>query len=437
MRPVPALLLTLLALAGPARALLGAVPASAAVRAPADSAALADPARLERWRQDLHTLGVELPRRHGDLYWRTSEPVFRATLDSLERALPESPDWLVTAGIARLMALADAHTTLQWGDSAAHFHRLPFQFARFADGWRVVVTDSASTALLGARLVSVGGVVVDRAAAALAPFLSHENDAWLGDRLSLAFACPELIAAAGLAPAPDRVRLVFARDGADSLSEVAAAPLDGGPARRGVSIVDAGLAPLTLARREPGRAYWFALLPESRALLFRYNACVEIDTLPFARFAAALWAAADSAGVERVVVDLRANGGGNSTVWDPFVRGLMARPALARRDRLAVLIGPRTYSSAVLDAWELRDHATYYGLPTGGRPNGWGEIKSFRLPASRLPIQYSTRYFRLVRDADPPSWMPDVMVPLEWPDVRIGRDAALEAALGGFASPAR
>jgi hypothetical protein len=423
-----ALVLALVSRPGVASAVAGGADSAAAVPRAPGTDSLASPDRVERWRADLRFLGDELPRRHGDLFWRTPAAVFRSRLDSLVRAVPESPDWRLVAGVAQLCAIADAHTTLQWGDSAAHFRHLPIQIAGFEEGWFVVATDSAHVSLLGTRLVTVGDLPADHAAGALAPYLSYENEAWLGDRLGPALGCPELITVAGRATTPDSVAMRF-DDGHGAILATTLVALPAGSRPRWLTVFSEEHVPVPVARRDPALAYWFRVLPETRALLFRYNACIEMDTLGFERFAARVWAAADSARVERVIVDLRANAGGRSTLWEPFVRGLTKRSALARPDRLAVLISSRTFSSAVLDAWEVHDRATLIGQPTGGKPNGWGEVKTFRLPRTGLLIQYSTRYFRLIRDADPPSLVPDVAVPLRWDDYRSGRDQVLDRAL--------
>ena len=69
------------------------------------------------------------------------------------------------------------------------------------------------------------------------------------------------------------------------------------------------------------------------------------------------------------------------------------------------------------------------GEPTGGRPNAYGEVRSFRLPNSRFRVQYSTRYWQLLEDADPPSVMPDLAAETTLADFLAGRDTALEAIL--------
>jgi hypothetical protein len=69
------------------------------------------------------------------------------------------------------------------------------------------------------------------------------------------------------------------------------------------------------------------------------------------------------------------------------------------------------------------------GEPTGGRPNGYGETRSFLLPNSGLEVQYSTRFFCNWDQGDPEGFPPDIEVVLTVDDVLAGRDAVLEAAL--------
>ena len=58
-----------------------------------------------------------------------------------------------------------------------------------------------------------------------------------------------------------------------------------------------------------------------------------------------------------------------------------------------------------------------------------GTLSNFRLPSSGLQVFYSTTFFRLVPDADPPSVMPDLPVETTVRDYREGRDPLLQAAL--------
>ncbi len=69
------------------------------------------------------------------------------------------------------------------------------------------------------------------------------------------------------------------------------------------------------------------------------------------------------------------------------------------------------------------------GLPTGGKPNCYGESPSFRLPNSQMEVHYCTKFFHFITNADPPSLEPDLVVSLSLKDFLAEHDPALEAAL--------
>ena len=61
-----------------------------------------------------------------------------------------------------------------------------------------------------------------------------------------------------------------------------------------------------------------------------------------------------------------------------------------------------------------RLQAILVGEPPGERPNSYGEVRLLTLPNSRLDVQYSTRFFRMMKDSDPPALMPDIVVGRHW-----------------------
>lgn len=100
---------------------------------------------------------------------------------------------------------------------------------------------------------------------------------------------------------------------------------------------------------------------------------------------------------------------------------------------VCVLIGVRTFSSAQKLINAIKDYklATLIGTETGGNPNAFGELLTFRLPHTRLLASASTkRYIRANGDA---SWrrgiLPDIKVTATGEDIREGKDPVLEAAL--------
>jgi C-terminal processing protease CtpA/Prc len=136
---------------------------------------------------------------------------------------------------------------------------------------------------------------------------------------------------------------------------------------------------------------------------------------------------ADSSGAQKLVVDLRFNGGGNSTVIRPLVQALKSRRAI----KVYTLVGRYTFSSGFMAALDLQKQngAVLVGEAMGQRPNTYGDIRPLKLPNSGLTAWYCTKYFRLVADSDPPSIQPDVTVVLSASDYFAGRDAVMDYVL--------
>ena len=141
-----------------------------------------------------------------------------------------------------------------------------------------------------------------------------------------------------------------------------------------------------------------------------------------------LAAFAQSRLVLRLVVDLRNNGGGNSGLIVPLFMKTSALPEIDTPDRFFVVIGPATFSSAMMNAVSITDQtkATLIGSPTGGKPNHFGNVRTFVLPNSRLTVQYSTAWYTLIPGRDPASLEPDVAVPMTSADYFSGRDPILD-----------
>jgi hypothetical protein len=82
-----------------------------------------------------------------------------------------------------------------------------------------------------------------------------------------------------------------------------------------------------------------------------------------------------------------------------------------------------------MNAVELKDglHATLIGEPTGGDAGGYGEVKTFTLPNSKLIVRYTSKYFGASKAGS--SLKPELAVPRTFIDELAGPDAALEAAI--------
>jgi hypothetical protein len=192
---------------------------------------------------------------------------------------------------------------------------------------------------------------------------------------------------------------------------------------------------LPLYRQNLNQNYWFTFIESSRTLYFAYNKCEEIPGRPFARFNDQLWSAFDTLAVERLVIDLRNNGGGSSNILDPFLAAAMARSARLGAIPLALIIGRATFSSGMMNAIALHEGPVVsYGEPTGGSSSHYGQVGRMTLIQTGISLIHSTRYFSYPQ-LPPGSVLPDVPVPIYSADYFSRHDPFLAAALAGAARP--
>jgi len=422
-RPYPHALL----LAGMAALFLSAPHRTAsAPRGSLRQAAAPEPMTAERWAQDIDFLAAELPKRHKNLFFKIAEADFRKSVETLKAGLPSlGPDETLARLLQLVASVGDSHTSLGYRPQRG----LPLMLYWFKDGIHVLNTTAEHKDILYGKITALGGRPIAEVTAALASVIPHENDSQVRNQVPNFLADTAVLHGLRLIPSPDSASLtVLTESGKTVTVELTPLAFSSKPAWL-VNTADDSAAPLYL--RERNVFYWFEVLPGDKALYFKYNSCQEIPGRPFAVFVQELFAAADAGPVERIIVDLRHNGGGNSAIFGPFLNELKKRPAFLRKEALAVIIGRRTFSSAILNALDLKKDtaAVFFGEPTGGKPNHFGEVQTFRLPQSGFPVSYSTKYFQAV-EGDPEALVPDIPVEPMFADYLKKLDPVLDRALG-------
>jgi hypothetical protein len=368
----------------------------------------------DSWRGDLRVLATELPARHVAAFAHVPEATWRADVAGLDAALPGLDEPHAVASFMRLGAeLGDGHTAIV--EPRHDIYRLALTW--FDDGIFVIGADQPWA--IGLRLVAIGTHSIDQAIAAMTPLVSRDNVAALHGQLPDVLVDPVLLAGVDLAPTTHAATFVLAaNDG--TTRELALEP-----AAHPAAI--APPSPLPLHLRGPSTRYWNTYDDAAHLVYVAYDECADDPHAgSFASFAARTLAFADTHQVDRFVIDLRRNEGGNSRVIEPLIDGLADRPALA--GRVFVIIGMHTFSSAVLNAIELvrRLHARLVGGPSAGAPSGDGEVKTFVLPHSKLTVRYSTKHF-VNGDFPGDALKPDVPVSVRAADWFAGRDPAIDA----------
>ena len=337
-----------------------------------------DSIAIRQWREDLTVIRTQAPAHHANLFHAMTRAQFDSALAAIERRLPDLSRAQVVVELQRLAALiGDGHSSVgPWRDTATVFHELPVTFYSFDDGLRVRAATTAHADLLGARVIAIGGVPIDSALARVRPLVSRDNEMGVLARAPMFLAMPEVLYALGLAPDPGHVTLVL--DTPKGRREVTLAPVGLFPMLTGetdrtwaprpgwVDARDGAPTPLWLSN--PGDTYWYRYIPAARTMYLQLNAILQKPDDSLAVFLPRAIHAADSAGAERLVLDLRLNGGGNGQ-WNRDILRSLIKSRYDAPGRLYVITGRRTFSAAqmLISALEDWSDAIFVGEPSSSR----------------------------------------------------------------------
>jgi len=309
----------------------------------------------------------------------------------------------------------------------------------FEEGLFIISADPKYKDLLGAQVLKFGNRTPDEIVKGLEPIINRDNEIWIKQVAPYRMRNLGLLNALGLVPDVDKVALTLRGiDGKEQIVTIAADAtqpdiwnVKPNPATW-INLPQTLSAPAPLYLKNPAAPYWFEYLPDNKTVYFAFNSVRNDEKESLAAFSERLFRFVNDNAVEKLVIDLRWNNGGNTMLLNPLVQGLIKNEKINRRGKLFVIIGRRTFSAAQNAAtfFERNTNATFVGEPTGSSPNFVGEEKPFTLPFSKLVMNVSDLYWQSSYPQDRRTWIaPQIYLPPTFEAYRMNRDTALEAII--------
>jgi len=392
------------------------------------------------WQEDLRYLAKSLPAKHGDAFHQVSRVEWEAAVAGLDRRIRELRDHEVAVEMGRLVAMiGDGHTELWLRQRAAGFRRLPIGLYFFGEGLYVFAATGDLMTTVGHRVLAIDGMPVSEAYDRVVPLIARDNDFEYLRSGPLYLVVPEILHAVAITEGLDRA--VFTLEGPDGPRdvEIAAAESLSGAVWKTAFELSGSPTPLYLQQQDS--YYWYEYLEDERTLYLKYNRCRnQKGRESIKRFARELFAFVDETEVERFVIDLRHNTGGNFYRNRPLIDGVLDRPQINKPGKLFVITSRTTFSAATVAAIDFKreTEALIVGEPSRGRPNGYTDEKHLQLPNSGLEVNYSPLYREMMPELGDAPFLPvDIPVEDSFEDYRDGRDRVLETILSFNGEDAR
>jgi hypothetical protein len=393
--------------------------------------AIMDKQWIDKWKQDLDQLREELPKKHLNLYFCQSKENFLWDIDKLKEELDEEEmdHFVVISNIARIVAsFKDAHTTLyipgKWF--------LPFDFYWFMEGLYIVGGISRYSSLIGCRVTHINDIEIKEVIGRLRTVIAYENESFLKSQLPKYIRVAEVLY--GLEIIDNLKELSIGVEYGDGIaSKIQIETYTEDEFSAGYINIDSLLDDMPpLYRSKLGQNYWSHYIVED-ILYINYNCCKNMKEIGAIDFFSGVLEDIDRLKVGKVVVDLRNNFGGNSKLLEPFILGLKDWISKDESHRLFTIIGRDTFSSALLNAYSLKNDASaiLLGEASGGKPNCYGEVLYIELLNSKLRIRYSTKYYDIIEDDNQESLFPDMKFDVRFDDFIRSKDPVIEYILNG------
>ena len=383
----------------------------------------------EQWRADIRYMADELPKRHPNLFKWMKREDFDNSIKALSDKAATASGEEIMVGMMKVVSMAqDGHTTL-FAPGIFQTKFYPVRFYAFSDGLFIVRASPENKNLVGSRVVKVGNLPVDEAMRQVKTVTFSDNDMARLDHAPMSMSVPEILRGLRIIPENMVLSLVVEQGGKQRTVDLKPSAAFGDFFHPPDSWADAASVK-PLYRKDPGNNFWFEYLKDSRTMYVQQNAVANKDGgETVAAFYKRVFAEVEANPVEKFVLDLRFNGGGNNGLNRQPVIDII-KSKIDVRGKLFVITGRQTFSAAQNFVSELEKYtqAIFVGEPTAGHPNHYGDAVPFTLPNSKFEVRVSSVSWQDVDPRDRRVWTaPLIAADLSSEDYRLGRDPAMKA----------
>lgn len=385
-----------------------------------------------QWQADLQFLAHRMPKQHPNLYRRMKKEQFDEAVRQFHDQIPTLSEDEILTGFMKIVAMVRDGHTLFFPETYLRSGIYPIRFYLYSDGLFVQKTAPEYKGLAGARVISIGNVRSDEAIKRTSSLAFSDNEMGTKDMAPTLLSIPEVLAGLKINDNKQELKVVVEVGGVEKVFQIKPSLGLHQLFRPPADWIDAtGSAQRPLYLKHPDDIYWFEYLKDQKLLYVQQNEVGNKPDEPVAAFYKRVMDFAAANPVEKIVIDLRNNGGGNNGLNRLVVIGLI-KSKLDERGRLFVITGRRTFSAAQNFVNELEKYTTaiFVGEPTAGHPNHYGDNRAIALPNSKIGARVSTLNWQDMDPRDNRPWTaPEIAAEISSADYRDGRDPALQAVI--------
>lgn len=367
---------------------------------------LAKDLTVQDWQEDFSYLKQSLEEKHIALYRHTDRDAFEEKFREIDRYLANSkPAELSTnrliSYVFEIVALIrDNHSFVSGRYSFLEL--LPFTSYWFGEDLRILSTSVEDQKVLGAKILFINGVGIQEVYQKFKAVVPHANEWGYKGNLPYYIRHPELLEGLGITSQTQEVEFELELENGEQEKYIfEPVSLEQYREKKWLHVYDSSIE-VPLYAQNPKKNYWFTYLPDKRLLYLRYRRAANQKAEKIDLFWKRLFAFVDQSAIDKMLVDLRGNGGGQADLAFPLVIGIQQRAKINQRGKLFTLINRDTESAAISLATQLenRTETLFVGEGVGDRPHHLSDARYEKLPHSKISIGIPILYYQNTHEYD-------------------------------------
>lgn len=396
---------------------------------------LAQTEKVLDWKSDIEFLKKELPLKHKDLFFSMTKKDFDSKLDIISSNLSGLNNFDVSIKLQQLIAkIGDSHTTISYSKYIDNEKVLPLQLYWFSDGLYVLKTIKNYEILLGSKITKINGINICLIVDSLSILITIDNQAIIKSNIPSMIPIIQLLEYFGFSKNNELKIEVESITGVSAIHEIKPSKINKN------NIVSFKPDSIALCWQNQKVFFYDKYIENGAIYYLQYNNCWSKemekktgnkkrakDFPSFVEFEKNVFNTIKCKPINKLIFDMRYNGGGSSSQGTEFISKLSENKSLNENTKIFVVIGRQTFSSAIINTMDFKEktNAIFVGEETGGKPNHYGEVRTLVLPSSELKVNYSTKYFTRIKD-DLKTITPDKIIEFTFSDFSKGIDPVYE-----------
>ena len=299
----------------------------------------------------------------------------------------------------------------------------------------VQAASSAYKDLVGRKILAIEGMPIDSVLFSIKPVVPVENDQFFKAYFNHYLLVPEILHAQGVMDELSTTLTLSVSDG-ERVEDYAVETVQNLqiPTSYGFVLDAEGWesarenGPLPNYLKELEKIYYYEYLYDEKIVYIRQSQIQDDPSEDIPTFYERVFDFIENNDVNKVVLDVRLNGGGNNYKNKPIVTGLI-KSKINETGKLFVIIGRRTFSACQNLVNEISNYtnAIFVGEPTGENINFYGDNRKETLPNSKMDLYLSFAWWQ-----DKPQWenaewtAPHLAVEQSFDDFQSNQDPVLQ-----------